>query len=139
MTYMFTHQCVVLNTLKLLQFVLTVGKCLLRMQGKWETEDLEQSDLGNSEDPEQSDLGNSKDPEQSDLGNSEDPEQSDLGNSEDPEQSDLGLVCLFRFFFQKFRKENNVNSHRSLVVRKPVFGVSDQVRQKSGCTATDDR
>ena len=28
--------------------------------------------------------------------------------------------------------------HRSLVVRKPVFGVSDQVRHKPGCTATED-
>ena len=28
--------------------------------------------------------------------------------------------------------------HMSLVVRKPVFGVSDQVRYKSGCTATED-
>ena len=28
--------------------------------------------------------------------------------------------------------------HMSLVVRKPVFGVSDQVRHKPGCTATDD-
>ena len=27
--------------------------------------------------------------------------------------------------------------HMSLVVRKPVFGVSDQVRHKSGCTATE--
>ena len=26
----------------------------------------------------------------------------------------------------------------SLVVRKPVFGVSDQVRHKPGCTATED-
>ena len=26
----------------------------------------------------------------------------------------------------------------SLVVRKPVFGVSDQVRQKPGCTTTED-
>ena len=26
----------------------------------------------------------------------------------------------------------------SLVVRKPVFGVSDQVRHKAGCTATED-
>ena len=34
-----------------------------------------------------------------------------------------------------------VNSHRnemSLVVRKPVFGVFDQVRHKLGCTATED-
>ena len=28
--------------------------------------------------------------------------------------------------------------HMSLVVRKPVFGVSDQVRQKPGCTTTED-
>ena len=26
----------------------------------------------------------------------------------------------------------------SLIVRKPVFGVSDQVRHKPGCTATED-
>ena len=26
----------------------------------------------------------------------------------------------------------------SLVVRKPVFGVSDQVQHKPGCTATED-
>ena len=26
----------------------------------------------------------------------------------------------------------------SLVLRKPVFGVSDQVRHKPGCTATED-
>ena len=29
-------------------------------------------------------------------------------------------------------------SNMSLVVRKPVFGVSDQVRHKLGCTATED-
>ena len=28
--------------------------------------------------------------------------------------------------------------YMSLVVRKPVFGVSDQVRHKPGCTATED-
>ena len=28
--------------------------------------------------------------------------------------------------------------HMSLVLRKPVFGVSDQVRYKAGCTATED-
>ena len=27
--------------------------------------------------------------------------------------------------------------HMSLVVRKPVFGVSDQVRHKTGCTVTE--
>ena len=29
-------------------------------------------------------------------------------------------------------------SHMSLIVRKPVFEVSDQVRHKQGCTATED-
>ena len=29
-------------------------------------------------------------------------------------------------------------SNMSLVVRKPVFGVPDQVRHKPGCTATED-
>ena len=29
-------------------------------------------------------------------------------------------------------------NYLSLVVRKPVFGVSDQVPHKSGCTATED-
>ena len=29
-------------------------------------------------------------------------------------------------------------AHLSLVVRKPVFGVSNQVRHKPGCTATED-
>ena len=28
--------------------------------------------------------------------------------------------------------------HLSLVLRKPVFGVSDQVRHKPGCAATED-
>ena len=29
-------------------------------------------------------------------------------------------------------------SHLSLIVRKPVFGVSDQVPHKAACTATED-
>ena len=29
-------------------------------------------------------------------------------------------------------------AHMSHVARKPVFGFSDQVRQKQGCTATED-
>ena len=33
-------------------------------------------------------------------------------------------------------KENSLQM--SLVVRKPVFGVSDQVRHKPGCTAKED-
>ena len=31
-----------------------------------------------------------------------------------------------------------VKVHLSLVVRKPVFGVSNQVQHKPGCTATED-
>ena len=31
-----------------------------------------------------------------------------------------------------------ITSNLSLVVRKPVFGVSDQVRHKPSCTATED-
>ena len=33
---------------------------------------------------------------------------------------------------------SNVISKMSLVLRKPVFGVSDQVQHKPGCTATED-
>ena len=32
----------------------------------------------------------------------------------------------------------NCTSHMSLIVRKPVFGVSDKVRHKPGCKATED-
>ena len=34
--------------------------------------------------------------------------------------------------------ELKVQYYMSLVVRKPVFGVSDQVPHKPGCTATED-
>ena len=37
---------------------------------------------------------------------------------------------------RKARRSGEYNM--SLVVRKPVFGVSDQVRHKPGCTATKD-
>ena len=33
---------------------------------------------------------------------------------------------------------NNCVTYLSLVVRKPVFGVSDQVRHKPGCATTED-
>ena len=33
---------------------------------------------------------------------------------------------------------DNTTGNMSLVVRKPVFGVSDQVPHKPGCTATQD-
>ena len=45
-------------------------------------------------------------------------------------------------FSRQIRRTNKVrtscNSDMSLVVRKPVFGVSDQVPHKPGCTATED-
>ena len=38
-----------------------------------------------------------------------------------------------------FYKQEEVNIfHMSLILRKPVFGVSDQVQHKPGCTATED-
>ena len=37
-----------------------------------------------------------------------------------------------------FPKSQMSGDQMSLVVRKPVFGVSDQVRHKPGCTATED-
>ena len=39
-----------------------------------------------------------------------------------------GLISLKKIF----------NRYLSLVVRKPVFGVSDQIRHKPSCTATED-
>ena len=42
-----------------------------------------------------------------------------------------------RFFLMKLTFTFNRNL-MSLVVRKPVFGVSNQVRHKLGCTATED-
>ena len=38
----------------------------------------------------------------------------------------------------EFQVSNCQNMYMSLVVRKPVFGVSDQVPHKPGCTATED-
>ena len=43
-------------------------------------------------------------------------------------EMELGLgICFFYFLI-----------HMSLVLRKPVFGVSDQVRHKPCCTTTQD-
>ena len=55
-------------------------------------------------------------------------------------------LCIFVFtnifvliyFHDYAKKKHSMSSQMSLVVRKPVFGVSDQVRHKSGCTATED-
>ena len=40
-------------------------------------------------------------------------------------------------YFVMFFKSASL-SNISIVVRKPVFGVSDQVRHKQDCTATED-
>ena len=37
-----------------------------------------------------------------------------------------------------YARNHSVSCNMRLVVRKPVFGVSDQVRHKPGCTATED-
>ena len=46
-----------------------------------------------------------------------------------------------KFFYTDMRRSYNViteETSQSLVVRKPVVGVSDQVPHKPGCTATED-
>ena len=43
------------------------------------------------------------------------------------------VVSIFIFAFLQV-----IHYHLSLVVRKPVFGVSDQVRHKPGCTVIQD-
>ena len=47
-----------------------------------------------------------------------------------PQLTPSQLMVLFLLEYQV--------SYMSLVVRKPVFGVSDQVRHKLGCTITED-
>ena len=42
------------------------------------------------------------------------------------------------FVFQFLQHDNMSHFYMSLVPRKPVFGVSDQVRYKPSCTATED-
>ena len=55
------------------------------------------------------------------------------------------FVCLIAFVTYILACKNcgEVDSHylvyyMSFIVRKPVFGVSDMVQHKSGCTATED-
>ena len=47
-----------------------------------------------------------------------------------------GRSELFRYRVSDNRTDHD--AHMSLDVRKPIFGVSDQVRHKLGCTATID-
>ena len=44
------------------------------------------------------------------------------------------LYCLAVVWYQRLQNKQ----HMSLVLRKPVFGVSDQVRYKPGCAVTED-
>ena len=60
------------------------------------------------------------------------------------EQADL-LLCYSKnvktFFYHRgsnFLNQSQVFHSISLVVRKPVFGVSDQIRHKPGCVVTED-
>ena len=41
-------------------------------------------------------------------------------------------------FLEQIRYDSDKKDNLSPVVRKPVFGVSDQVGHKPGCTATED-
>ena len=50
-------------------------------------------------------------------------------------------LCIFKWSSTQtsvLSKQGLVIPNLSLVVRKPVFGVSDQVRHKPDCTATED-
>ena len=49
-----------------------------------------------------------------------------------------GLRIPFAFMITYIAESEEGQYKRSLVVRKPVFGVSDQVKHKLGCTVTED-
>ena len=57
---------------------------------------------------------------------------------------DFKKIILYGFIIlaimRQIKKNSNIfyQHEVSLVVRKPVFGVSDHVRHKPGCTATED-
>ena len=46
--------------------------------------------------------------------------------------------CKKEMYYTVQEVDNKSTDQMSLVVRKPVFGVSDQVRHKQGCTVTED-
>ena len=48
---------------------------------------------------------------------------------------ELSRLTIRTFHIQKV---SNTVDHLSLVVRKPVFGVSDEVRHKPGCLDTEE-
>ena len=47
------------------------------------------------------------------------------------------LICVFVFTFAKIRFSHVAGAHMSLVVRKPVFGLYNQVRHKQGFTIAE--
>ena len=47
------------------------------------------------------------------------------------------MIANFRICLRKFTKIH-LAVEMSLVLRKPVFGVTDKVRHKPGCAVTDD-
>ena len=51
---------------------------------------------------------------------------------------DLNIIFQTRYVNSCSATETNKRLEISRIGRKPVFGVSDQVRHKPGCTATED-
>ena len=45
---------------------------------------------------------------------------------------------VFEIFSEQDKKDHYLTGNMSGIARKPVFWVSDQVRHKPGCTATED-
>ena len=52
---------------------------------------------------------------------------------------DVLQVCKYEEYPIKIEALECSQHYMSRVIRKPVFGVSDQVRHKPGCTATEER
>ena len=51
--------------------------------------------------------------------------------------TDSSFQSVIQGIFLRHVVGGNQDYHMSLVVRKPVFGVSDQVRHKLGCAVTE--
>ena len=47
------------------------------------------------------------------------------------------MLDSLKYFVAEIRAFSSTSHYMSLVVRKLVFGVSDQVRHKPGCTTTE--
>ena len=55
-----------------------------------------------------------------------------------PPQDNYGIKFVSTVFHLNSYMVNRLDPYLSLVVRKPDFGVSEQVRDKRGCTVTED-